>query len=65
MQEELIAPCGMNCGVCVSYQAMKSDLNNQGFRKLYCAGCLPRGKNCTFMKNNCDLAGKRTCSVLL
>lgn len=54
----LIAPCGMNCGLCVSYLAMKYDLKKQGFRKTYCSGCLPRGKNCTFMKNQCDLLGK-------
>lgn len=58
MDERLIAPCGMNCAVCVNYLAMKNDLNKQGFRKTYCAGCLPRGKNCTFMKNNCDRLGK-------
>ena len=54
----LIAPCGMNCGVCVSYLAMKYDIKKQGFRKKYCSGCLARGKNCTFMKNQCDLLGK-------
>ena len=54
----LIAPCGMNCGLCVNYLAMKYDLKKQGFRKTYCSGCLPRGKNCTFMKNQCDLLGK-------
>jgi len=58
MEEKLIAPCGMNCGVCVNYLAMKNDLRKRGFRKTYCAGCLPRGKNCTFMKNKCDLLGK-------
>lgn len=57
MEEELVAPCGMNCGVCVSYLAMKNDLKKQGFHKAYCAGCLPRGKNCTFMKKQCDLLG--------
>lgn len=58
MNEQLIAPCGMNCGICVSYLAMKNDLKRQGFRKAYCAGCLPRGKNCAFMKNQCDLLGQ-------
>ena len=58
MKAELIAPCGMNCGVCISHLAMKHDLNKQGFKKRYCSGCLPRGKNCTFMKNSCDLLGK-------
>ena len=58
MDEELIAPCGMNCALCISYQADKKDLNKKGFRKTYCPGCRPRGKNCTFMRRNCDLVGK-------
>lgn len=58
MDEILIAPCGMNCGLCINYLAMKNDLNKQGFRKTYCAGCLPRGQNCTFMKSHCELLGK-------
>jgi hypothetical protein len=58
MEERLIAPCGMNCGVCISYLAMKCDLNKQGFKKSYCPGCLPRGKNCAFLKKRCDLLGK-------
>lgn len=58
MEEKLIAPCGMNCGLCVSYLAMKHDLNKKGFSKRYCPGCRPRGKNCTFMKKSCDLLGK-------
>lgn len=35
MEEKLIAPCGMNCGVCASYLAMKNDLKNKGFGKKY------------------------------
>ncbi|MFC1910042.1 DUF3795 domain-containing protein [Chloroflexota bacterium] len=58
MEEKLVAPCGMNCGVCVRYLAMKNNLKTKGFRKTYCAGCLPRGKNCTFMNKQCDLLGK-------
>ncbi len=57
-KEDLIAPCGMNCGLCVSYQFMISDLNKRGFKRTYCAGCRPRGKNCVFMKASCDLLGK-------
>lgn len=57
MEEQLIAPCGMNCGLCVSYLAMKGDLNKQGFKKKYCPGCRPRGKHCTFMKAQCSLVG--------
>ena len=58
MEEKLIAPCGMNCGVCVSYLAMKNELKKKGFSRKYCDGCLPRGKNCTFMASQCDLLGK-------
>jgi hypothetical protein len=57
MEETLIAPCGMNCAVCAGYQAMKNDLKKKGFNKTYCAGCLPRGKNCAFMKKQCARLG--------
>ena len=58
MKEQLIAPCGMNCGLCIAYQAKKYDLDKQGFRRKYCPGCLPRGKNCTHMKDKCETVGK-------
>jgi len=58
MEERLIAPCGMNCGLCSSYLAMDHDLKRKGFSKTYCAGCLPRGKNCSFLKKSCGLLGK-------
>ena len=58
MKENLIAPCGMNCGVCVSYLTMKNDLNKHGFKRVYCGGCLPRGKNCLHMGDRCEVLGK-------
>lgn len=58
MEDKLIAPCGMNCGTCIYYLSMKNELNKKGFRKTYCPGCLPRGKNCTYMKKNCELLGE-------
>lgn len=58
MEESFIAPCGMNCGVCVSYLAMKYELNKKGFARRYCPGCRSRGKNCTFMAKHCKLVGK-------
>lgn len=58
MEERLIAPCGINCGVCVHYLAKKYDLKRQGFRKKYCAGCIPRGQNCTFMSAHCNRLGE-------
>jgi hypothetical protein len=58
MNENLIAPCGMNCGVCVKYLAMKNDVNKQGFKKSYCNGCMHRGKNCLHMGDTCELLRK-------
>jgi len=58
IHQALIAPCGMNCALCVSYQAGQQDLNKQGFHKKYCLGCRPRGKHCLHMKDACDLVGK-------
>lgn len=55
MEEELIAPCGMNCGVCISYLVKKNDLNGHGFRRVTCEGCRPRGKNCLHMGDSCAL----------
>jgi len=54
MNEELIAPCGMNCGLCSSYLALRFDLKTQGIRMPYCAGCRPRNKQCAFLKKRCD-----------
>jgi hypothetical protein len=58
MEEILIAPCGMNCGICSAYLADKYDLKKQGINKGYCSGCRPRAKNCAFMKKSCELLGK-------
>jgi len=59
MKEELIAPCGMNCSLCVAYIFGKNNLNKEGFHKKYCPGCIPRGENCTFsLSNHCELIGK-------
>lgn len=58
MNENLIAPCGMNCGLCIAYQFMKKDLNKLGFHRKYCPGCIPRGEHCTHMGHICELLGK-------
>lgn len=57
LKEELIAPCGMNCALCVSYQARENNLRQKGFAKKYCAGCRPRGQNCTFLQKQCARIG--------
>lgn len=58
MNEELIAPCGMNCQLCAAYQFKELDLNKKGFHRSYCPGCIPRGENCTHMAKSCALLGK-------
>jgi hypothetical protein len=57
MEEKMIAPCGMNCALCVHYQAMKNDISQEGFHRGYCPGCIPRGQNCLFMKGSCSKLG--------
>ena len=55
---ELIAPCGMNCGICISFFGYTM---NGRKRKHSCKGCrskdnmhfLKRGK-CAFLKKHCD-----------
>ena len=54
-QEELIAPCGMNCAICSGYMALQNDIKSKGVRMSYCAGCRPRDKKCAFLKKRCDL----------
>lgn len=57
MEEDLIAPCGMNCSLCAAYQFKQKDLNKRGFHRKYCSGCLPRGENCVHMADACELLG--------
>ena len=49
---ELIAPCGMNCAICKGYLAYTHGVPRQRGKVTYCAGCLPRQKNC-YIKRNC------------
>ena len=49
---ELIAPCGMNCGVCKWYLAFSHGVPKERGKVSHCIGCRPRGKNC-FIKRGC------------
>jgi len=53
MEKVLIAPCGMNCGICSGYLALRNDVKSKGVSMSYCAGCRPRGKQCAFLKKRC------------
>ncbi len=55
MNEELIAPCGMNCAVCSGYLAFANDVRSKGIRMPYCRGCRARDKICAFLKKRCAM----------
>ncbi len=47
---ELIAPCGMNCGICRAYLAYTHGVPTKRGKVTHCAGCLPRAKNCYIIR---------------
>ena len=55
--QSLIAPCGMNCALCLAYQAQLYDLQKEGFHRKYCPGCIPRGEHCVHMRSACQAIG--------
>jgi len=57
-EDELIAPCGMNCALCISYQSERYDLHQSGMKRKYCPGCLPRGEHCLHMGKVCTVLGQ-------
>lgn len=48
-QEELIAPCGMNCAVCSRYLSNLNSLNRS-----QCSGCRPGNKKCSYLFEKCS-----------
>ncbi len=50
---ELIAPCGMNCGICKSYLAYSRGVPTKRGEVSHCVGCRVRNKNCAFLKRDC------------
>lgn len=55
MNEDLVAPCGMNCAICSGFLAHRHDVRSHGIRIPYCTGCRPRDKKCAFLKKTCHL----------
>lgn len=58
MNQSHIAPCGMNCSLCIAYQGKKNDIKKKGINRKYCDGCRPRGENCLHMAKACEKIGK-------
>jgi hypothetical protein len=48
---DLIAPCGMNCAICVAFFGYTM---NGKKRKHPCNGCRSRASRCAFIKKDCD-----------
>ena len=48
---ELIAPCGMNCGICLSFFGYTMEGKK---RKQACVTCRSRSHRCAFLKQQCD-----------
>ncbi len=51
LNKELIAPCGMNCGICSSYLAYKNNIPRKVISN--CISCRARNKQCAFLKKKC------------
>jgi hypothetical protein len=56
---DLVAPCGMNCGVCKAYLAHSRGVPYKKGEVSHCPGCLVRNKNCTFIKKGCEKLRKK------
>jgi predicted enzyme related to lactoylglutathione lyase len=54
--EELIAPCGMNCRICLGYFGYTASGKR---RKMKCIGCKTRDKSCAFLKKYCKKLTKK------
>ena len=53
---DLIAPCGMNCGICLGFFGYTISGNK---RKMKCPGCFPSDKSCAFIKKHCKKLTKK------
>jgi hypothetical protein len=55
---DLIAPCGINCGICKAYLAYSRDVPKKKGQITHCSGCRVRDKKCAFIKRDCEKIGK-------
>jgi hypothetical protein len=56
IEPEMIAPCGMNCKICMGYFGYCVS----GRKRLFaCTGCRPRDKSCAFVKKGCENLTKK------
>lgn len=53
MDKKLIAPCGMNRGVCREYLAYSRKIPKLRGDIIHCSGCRERNKQCAYLKGHC------------
>jgi len=51
ISKELIAPCGMNCGICIAFFGYTMSGKK---RKHTCITCRLRERSCAFIKKQCN-----------
>jgi hypothetical protein len=52
-RERLIAPCGVDCGVCSAYLAYTNHIPRRRGAISHCSGCRIRKKKCAYLKGHC------------
>ena len=56
MNREMIAPCGMNCSICIGFFGYTMA---GAKRKKQCIGCKPSNKSCDHIKKYCEKLRKK------
>ena len=51
---DLVAPCGINCGICKCYLAYSRGVPREKGKVTHCIGCVARNKMCAFVKRDCE-----------
>jgi hypothetical protein len=60
LRKDLVAPCGINCGVCKRYLGTMTGIaQKQGL--ITCTGCRPGNKKCNFTEGGCELQCELLC----
>ena len=56
-RKSLVAPCGMDCGVCDKFLAYSHQIPKKQGGISHCRGCRPTNKKCGYIKQKC-ITGK-------
>ena len=64
MREELLAPCGMNCGLCSNYLAMENDRRRREWGRRTAPAAEYRAETVT-TQNSVTCLGKDSCGSVM